>query len=103
MSIKRINEFPEGSGGLSSDDVFLFMDDPSGNGITKKISLNQLAAFLGNVTVVNSGLKSDPSGIPGASAITNIVQISQLDYNSLSTIDPNTLYISTSSPKYIIS
>jgi hypothetical protein len=29
MSIQRINEFPEGSGSLSSDDVFLFMDDPS--------------------------------------------------------------------------
>lgn len=43
MSIKRINEFPEGSGSLSSDDLFLFMDDPSGNGITKKISLSQLS------------------------------------------------------------
>jgi len=31
MSIKRINEFPEGSGSLSNDDVFLFMDDPTGD------------------------------------------------------------------------
>ena len=43
MGIKRINEFPEGSGSLSSDDVFLFMDDPSGSGITKKISLSQIS------------------------------------------------------------
>lgn len=42
MSIKRINEFPEGSGSLSNDDVFLFMDNPAGSGITKKISLTQL-------------------------------------------------------------
>ena len=42
MPILRINEFPEGSGNLSDDDVFLFMDDPSGSGITKKISLDDM-------------------------------------------------------------
>ena len=47
MSIKRINEFPEGSGSLSNDDVFLFMDDPSGGGTTKKISLSQIADAIG--------------------------------------------------------
>jgi hypothetical protein len=44
MPIKRINEFPQGSGSLSSDDVFLFMDDPSGGGITKKISLSEMSS-----------------------------------------------------------
>ena len=38
MSIKRLNEFPDGSGSLTNDDVFLFMDDPSGSGITKKLA-----------------------------------------------------------------
>lgn len=47
MSIKRINEFPEGSGSLSNDDVFLFMDDPSGSSVTKKISLSQISAAIG--------------------------------------------------------
>jgi hypothetical protein len=47
MPIKRINQFPEGSGSLSSDDVFLFMDDPSGSGITKKISLSQISSAIG--------------------------------------------------------
>lgn len=47
MTIKRINEFPEGSGSLSNDDVFLFMDDPSGSGVTKKISLSQIADAIG--------------------------------------------------------
>jgi hypothetical protein len=46
MSIKRINEFPEGSGNLSSDDVFLFMDDPSSGGTTKKISLSEIGSSI---------------------------------------------------------
>lgn len=47
MTIKRINEFPEGSGSLSNDDVFLFMDDPSNGGTTKKISLSEIGAAIG--------------------------------------------------------
>lgn len=49
MSIKRINEFPAASGSnLTADDVFLFMDDPSGSAVTKKISLSELSSVLGN-------------------------------------------------------
>ena len=49
MSIKRINEFPSASGvNLTPDDVFLFMDDPSGSAETKKVSLATLSNFLGN-------------------------------------------------------
>ena len=49
MSIKRINEFPVASGvNLTSDDIFLMMDDPSGVAATKKVSLSTLSAFLGN-------------------------------------------------------
>jgi hypothetical protein len=47
MGIKKINELPEGSGSLSNDDIFLFMDNPSGSGITKKISLSQIASAIG--------------------------------------------------------
>lgn len=50
MSIKRINEFPESSGSLSSDDVFLFMDDPSGDRLTKKVSLSELSSIIGGGT-----------------------------------------------------
>jgi hypothetical protein len=69
MSIKRINEFPEGSGSLSSDDVFLFMDDPSSGGITKKISLSQLSeaigvvASSGSTTLTNLSLTNNASPI----------------------------------------
>jgi hypothetical protein len=48
MSIKRINEFPSASGvTLTADDVFLFMDDPEGSAITKKVSLSALSSVLG--------------------------------------------------------
>ena len=51
MPIQRINEFPEGSGSLSSDDIFLFMDDPSGSGITKKISFADISSNIAAVIV----------------------------------------------------
>jgi len=47
MPVYRINEFPEGSGNLTNDDVFLFMDDPAGSGVTKKISLSQISVAIG--------------------------------------------------------
>lgn len=38
---------------------------------------------------------SNPSGITGASAITNIVSISQVDYDALPSKDSSTLYVIT--------
>jgi|688.fasta_scaffold03072_22 hypothetical protein len=64
MSIKRINEFPEGSGSLSNDDIFLFMDDPSGFATTKKISLSQISNIIGGGGTVT--LSSLGSGIPNS-------------------------------------
>jgi hypothetical protein len=137
MSIKKINQLPDGSGNLSNDDLFIFMDNPSGSGVTKKISLSQLISALGGgseTTIVNvsglqsaldgkqpsgnyaasshthtssnitdfnssvsgllpSGLvRSNTSGIIGASGINNVVQINQADYNALVSKDPNTVY-----------
>jgi hypothetical protein len=51
MPIKKINEFPDGSGSLTNDDIFLFMDDPSGESVTKKISLSQISAAIGGGAV----------------------------------------------------
>ena len=39
MGVVRINELPEASG-LTSDDLLVVMDDPSGTAITKKIPIN---------------------------------------------------------------
>lgn len=86
MGIQKINEFPEGSGNLSNDDVFIFMDDPSGSGITKKISLSQISSAIG-------GIPSNTGMVPNSTSITNIVSISQADYDAIVTKDSNTLYI----------
>jgi hypothetical protein len=83
MSIKRINEFPVASG-LTSDDIFLIMDDPSGSALTKKVS----------VSVLQSGLvQSNTSLVNNSVSITNMVSLSQSNYDALATKDPNTLYI----------
>lgn len=57
MPIIRINELPEGSGNLTNDDIFIFMDDPSDSGVTKKISLSEIAGAIGGggVSISNSG------------------------------------------------
>jgi hypothetical protein len=156
MSIKRINQFPEGSGSLTSDDVFLFMDDPSNSGITKKISLSQIGDAIGGnasilkstyssaneggeiqlATPVNSslsgtviidvyqdklrifegdgnsrggyfdlttmgnnastnlfGIPSNTGLVPNSASITNIVNISQANYDALVTKNSTTLYV----------
>jgi len=83
MSIQRINEFPAASG-LTSDDIFLIMDDPSGSALTKKVPLS----------VLHSGLvQSNTNLVNNSSRITNMISISQSNYDALATKDPNTLYI----------
>lgn len=74
MSIKRINEFPSASGQvLTADDVFLFMDDPSGSAETKKVSLSVLSSVLGGgggpatTTVVELGSVSGAINTPANS------------------------------------
>jgi hypothetical protein len=42
---------------------------------------------------LSSDIQSNPSGITGASAITNIVSISEEDYDNIVTPDPATLYV----------
>ena len=55
-----------------------------------------VSSFNKIFTVSSSGLvQSTTTNIPGASGIVNIVQISQANYDALSTIDPNTIYFIT--------
>lgn len=88
MSIKRINEFPEGSGSLSSDDIFLFMDNPSDTKIVKKIALSQITS-----TIATGLIPSNTGLVPNSVSITNIVSISQANYDALITKDSTTLYV----------
>ena len=96
MTIKRINEFPEGSGVLSSDDIFLVMDDPSGSAQTKKVSLSTLSSVLGGGGGGGNSVVSNTALVPNSYQITNMVSISQADYDALETKDSQTLYIITS-------
>jgi len=83
MTLKRFNQFPVASG-LTSDDIFLIMDDPSGSALTKKVS----------ISVLQSGLIQSNTGLVNNSVrITNMISISQSNYDALATKDPNTLYI----------
>jgi hypothetical protein len=78
MTIKRINELPEGSGTLSSDDILLYMDDPSGTAATKKIAVSQL---FGSVVT--------------SSSIKYIVALTQAEYDALVSKNAETLYVIT--------
>lgn len=80
MSIKRINEFPEGSGSLSSDDIFLFMDDPSGESVTKKISLSELSSIIGGGSGVGISFQIAPVDLHNGGVQT--AQVLQFDDNS---------------------
>jgi hypothetical protein len=65
MSIKRIKDFPEGSGSLTSDDVFVFMDNPSNGGVTKKVSLNTIANAVNGPTVPSAPTMIKGNGSDG--------------------------------------
>jgi len=110
MPIKRIKDFADGGGDISSDDVFLFMDDPSGTGATKKISLSDLDSAIGGTaftasgittlvgTEFNADLVSNTGVVPNSVQVTNVIMITLTNYNNLATgsggpgYDANTLY-----------
>ena len=75
VNIVRLNELPEGSGSLSNDDIFVFMDDPSGSGITKQISLSQIATTIGSsnsgesLSLVTNVFNETGSPIPKMTAV----------------------------------
>lgn len=53
-------------------------------------------AMAGNKTAGDlGGMVSDPTGITGATALVNMVKISEADYTALPVKDPNTLYVRT--------
>jgi len=55
-----------------------------------------VTSVSGNFTIGSSGLvKSDITGITGASGISNMIQISQANYDALVTKDSSTLYVIT--------
>ena len=76
-NIVRLNQLPEGSGNLTSDDIFIFMDSPSSSSeaVTKKISLSELKSIINAETDVNISTcllheYADPSGVSTPTSVT---------------------------------
>jgi hypothetical protein len=62
MGVIRINELPEASG-VTSDDLLVIMDDPSGAAVTKKIPANLIGGSISPfVTVGRSGATYNATG-----------------------------------------
>lgn len=92
---KKIKDLPDGSGSLTADDVFLFMDNPSGGGVTKKISLSQVADSIWNSdlpTIINASvaIKIDTKANLDAYVIPSGELVYATDQNSLRIGDGNT-------------
>lgn len=52
-----------------------------------------VSAITGLQTVLDGKVNTDVTGITGASAVTNIVAISQIDYDAIAVKDEDTLYV----------
>lgn len=66
MGVVKINQLPDGSGNLTSDDLLIFMDDPSGIAVTKRVSASALRSSILNEPanlILRNGLNSELSGI----------------------------------------
>lgn len=73
MTIKRINEFPDGSGTLTADDVFLFMDDPTNAAVTKKVKFSDISNIIGGGGATTTASISDFStSVSGLIPVKNI-------------------------------
>jgi len=60
------------------------------------LSLDNTGVKFGNGSIqTKAAIVSDTTGITGSSQITNIVSLSQADYNSIVTPNPSTLYVIT--------
>lgn len=57
MSIIRMNDLPEATS-ITSDDILIVMDDPSGSSVTKKITINNLLGGSTSVVSAKGSLES---------------------------------------------
>lgn len=81
---------PEGYKALSLVDGVLTTVDTSGT----ETPIGGDAVTAERVAAAG-GVLSNPTGITGASAVTNIVSLTQAEYDAIVTPDPSTVYIIT--------
>ena len=87
MADVKISELTLNSSPSGSDFVPVSKADGS---VTNKVTLQDIA----NLAVsTGAAVGSDTTGITGASAVSNIVQLTQAQYDALSSYNSNTVYI----------
>ena len=99
MAVTRINQLPSGTS-VTNDDIFLFMDDPSGVAVTKRVSASVLRSSILSEPAnlqVNRGTSSEVSaytplqGEPVFATDTKILNIG--DGSTLGGIPVNNTYV----------
>jgi hypothetical protein len=99
MSLTRINQLPSGAA-VTDDDIFLFMDDPSGVAVTKRVSASVLRSSILSEPAnlqINRGTSSEVStytplqGEPVFATDTKILNIG--DGSTLGGIPVNNTYV----------
>lgn len=107
MTIKRIKDLPENSSSLTNDDIFIFMDDPSGQGTTKKVSLSELSSAIGGGSSFDAAVEwtSNHTLIDGTRYLANDLVYSggnlyKANYDNESEPVTNTTYWTNLGPGY---
>lgn len=87
--------FAIASGTLSADDLgsdkIYFWDDSAGR--AQGLEIGTGLSITG--TTIAADIKSNPAGVTGADAISNIISLTQAEYDAIATPDAATLYIIT--------
>lgn len=86
--------YAEAPGAASDNGTVIINNSLSQGGGYPNILIGEYLIYRECPTLVGY-VKSDPTGIVGATAINNIVKISQADYDNIVSPDPNTYYIIT--------
>lgn len=81
MSGIKISELPAASEALGA-----MQAEVNDAGTSRRLTVTQIRA---------GRVESSPTGITGASAITNVVSLSQADYDAIGTPHASTLYVVT--------
>jgi hypothetical protein len=88
----KISELPYATA-LNAVD-FIALVDRSGISITKKATAT---VFSNGVLTLAKGIKSDIAAAPGSMPVTNIVLVTQQQYDAIVSPDSQTLYVITDS------
>jgi hypothetical protein len=84
----KISELPTATAVRATD--FIAIVDRTATSVTKKATAT---VFANSVLELAHGIKSDVAVVPGSLAVSNIVFVTQQQYDSIDVPDGNTLYV----------